>query len=160
MSCRRVLSSTPLLVRGSETVWGSGERKLTNKKYKYCKLLESGKRVVGPVSTQALVGWRLGEWGDEFSGVYTDANIIMGAELADLFFYCWYSKALADDRIWNVPGGHSLLAAILWIENALKFWCLNLRSYPRVECRMSNGFEYRLVDEEFVVGREVGLVSK
>jgi hypothetical protein len=30
MSCRRVLSSTPLLVRGSETVGGSGERKLTN----------------------------------------------------------------------------------------------------------------------------------
>jgi hypothetical protein len=55
MSCRRVLSSTPLLVRGSETVWGSGERKLTNKKYKYYKLLESGKQVMGPVPTQALV---------------------------------------------------------------------------------------------------------
>jgi hypothetical protein len=49
-SCRIVLSSSPLLVRGSETVWGNGQRKLTNKKYKY-KLLESGKQVVGPVST-------------------------------------------------------------------------------------------------------------
>jgi hypothetical protein len=105
MSCRRVLSSTPLLVRGSETVWGSGERKLTHKKYKYYKLLESGKQVVGPVSTQVLMGWRLGEWGDEFTGMYTDANIIMGAELADFFFYCWYLKVLADDGIWYASGG-------------------------------------------------------
>jgi hypothetical protein len=30
MACRRVLSSTPLLVRGSETGGDSGERKLTN----------------------------------------------------------------------------------------------------------------------------------
>jgi hypothetical protein len=36
--------------------------KLTNKNYKYYKLLESGKQVVGPVSTQAR----------------TDANIVMG----------------------------------------------------------------------------------
>jgi hypothetical protein len=34
---------------------------------------------VGPVSTQAPLDWRLGEWGDEFIGVYTDANIVMGA---------------------------------------------------------------------------------
>jgi hypothetical protein len=33
MSCRRVLGSTPLLVRGSETGGDSGEYKLTNKKY-------------------------------------------------------------------------------------------------------------------------------
>jgi hypothetical protein len=35
--------------------------KLTNKNYKYYKLLESSKKVVGPVTTQALVDWRLGE---------------------------------------------------------------------------------------------------
>jgi hypothetical protein len=86
-------------------MWGSGERKVINKNYKYYKLLESGKQVVGPVSTQALVDWRLGEWGDKFIGVYTDTNIVMGAESADLFFYCWYSKVLADDGIWHVPGG-------------------------------------------------------
>jgi hypothetical protein len=33
MSCRRVLNSTPLLIGGSETVWDSGETKLTNKNY-------------------------------------------------------------------------------------------------------------------------------
>jgi hypothetical protein len=33
MSCRRVLSSTPLLVKGSETGGDSGERKLTNNNY-------------------------------------------------------------------------------------------------------------------------------
>jgi hypothetical protein len=60
MSCRRVLSSTPLLVRGSGT-GGDRERKLTNKNYNCYKLLESGKQVVGPVSTQAPVDWRLGE---------------------------------------------------------------------------------------------------
>jgi hypothetical protein len=78
---------------------------LTNKKYKYYKLPESDKQVVGPVSAQALVGWRLGEWGDEFIGVYTDANIVMGAESADFFFVCWYLKVITDDGIWYVPGG-------------------------------------------------------
>jgi hypothetical protein len=34
---------------------------LTNKNYNYYKLLETGKQVVGLVSTQALVEWRLGE---------------------------------------------------------------------------------------------------
>jgi hypothetical protein len=85
-------------------MWGSGERKLTNKNYNYYKLLESGKQVVGPVSMQALMDWRLGEWGDKFIGVYTDANIVMGAESADFFFDCWYYKVLADDGIWHVPG--------------------------------------------------------
>jgi hypothetical protein len=107
MSCRRFPSSTPLWVWGSETVWDSKERKLTNKNYTYYKLLEleSSKKFVGPVSTQALVDWRLGEWDDEFIGVYTDANIVMGAESADFFFYWWYTEALADDGIWHVPGG-------------------------------------------------------
>jgi hypothetical protein len=48
-------------------------------------LLESDKQVVGPVSTQALLDWRLGERGDEFIGVYNDANIVMGAESTDFF---------------------------------------------------------------------------
>jgi hypothetical protein len=78
---------------------------LINKNYNYYKLLESGKQVVWPVSTQEPVDWRLGEWGDEFIGVYTDANVVMGAESADFFFYCWYSKVFADDGIWNVPRG-------------------------------------------------------
>jgi hypothetical protein len=65
MSCRRLLSSTPLLVRGSETGRQRGKEtcklELTNKNYNYYKLLKSGKQVVRPVSTQALVDWRLGE---------------------------------------------------------------------------------------------------
>jgi hypothetical protein len=67
ISCRRVLSSTPLWVWGSETVWDSKERKLTNKNYEYYKLLESSKKVVGPVSMQTLVEWRLGEWYTEYA---------------------------------------------------------------------------------------------
>jgi hypothetical protein len=43
--------------------------KLTNKNYKYYNGLESGKQVVGPISAQALVEWRLGECGDKFTGV-------------------------------------------------------------------------------------------
>jgi hypothetical protein len=43
--------------RGKETY----KLELANKNYNYYKLLESGKQVVGPVSTQALVDWRLGE---------------------------------------------------------------------------------------------------
>jgi hypothetical protein len=46
---------------------------------------------VGPVSTQAPLDWRLGEWGDEFIGVYTDVNIVMGAESADFDGQCYDS---------------------------------------------------------------------
>jgi hypothetical protein len=61
--------------------------KLTNKKYKDYNGLESGKQVVGPISAQTLVGWRLGECGDKFIGVCTEAKSGMRAEAADLFFY-------------------------------------------------------------------------
>jgi hypothetical protein len=76
MACRRVLSSTPLKVRCSETGGDSGERKLTNKNYKYKNWLHSGKQVVGPVSAQTLVDWRLGECGNTFIGVCTEANSV------------------------------------------------------------------------------------
>jgi hypothetical protein len=46
---------------------------------------------VGSISTQAPLDWRLGEWGDEFIGVYTVANIVMGAETPDFFFDCYRS---------------------------------------------------------------------
>jgi hypothetical protein len=42
---------------------------------------------------------------EAMSWVYTNANIVMGAESADFFFYCWYLKVLADDGVWHVPGG-------------------------------------------------------
>jgi hypothetical protein len=45
------------------------------------------------------VDLRLGECGNKFIGVYTDADIVMGAELADFFFDCWYLKVLTDDGI-------------------------------------------------------------
>jgi hypothetical protein len=61
--------------------------KLTNKKYKDYNELESGKQVVGPISAQTVVGRRLGLCGDEFLGVCTEANSVMGAEAADFFFY-------------------------------------------------------------------------
>jgi hypothetical protein len=79
MSCRRVLSSTPLLVRGSETGGDSGERKLTNMNYKYKNRLQSGKQVVGPISAQTLVDWRLGERGNKFIGVCTEFDTYQGA---------------------------------------------------------------------------------
>jgi hypothetical protein len=53
---------------------------------------------------QVLVDWRLCEWGDEFIGVYTDANIVVGAESADFFFYWGNTEVLADDGICRVPG--------------------------------------------------------
>jgi hypothetical protein len=51
-----------------------------------------------PLSTQEPVDWRLGEWGDMFIGVYTDANIVMGAESADFFFYfgIWRSFRMTE----------------------------------------------------------------
>jgi hypothetical protein len=64
--------------------------------------------------------------------VYTDANIVMGAESADLFFYCWSSKVLADDGIWHVPMGgiHEVRRsdAFRWHDIYLTFhdvWCKN-----------------------------------
>jgi hypothetical protein len=70
------------------------QNKLTNKKCKYKNRLESDKQVVGPISAQTLVDWRLGECGDEFIGVCTEANSVKGAEAADFFFYFWYLKVL------------------------------------------------------------------
>jgi hypothetical protein len=81
------------------------EIKLKPLNYKCYKLLESSKKVMGPVSTQALVDWLLGEWGNDFIGVYTDANIIVGAESADFFFYWRNTEVVADDGICHVPGG-------------------------------------------------------
>jgi hypothetical protein len=78
MACRRVLL---VRQRGKETY----KLKLTNKNYKYYNGLESGKQVMGPVS--ALVDWQLCECGDKFIGVCTEANSIMGNEMADFFFY-------------------------------------------------------------------------
>jgi hypothetical protein len=40
---------------------GNLQLKLTNKNHKDCNRLESDKQVVGPVSAQTLVDWRLGE---------------------------------------------------------------------------------------------------
>jgi hypothetical protein len=60
---------------------------LTNKNYKEYNGLESGKQVVGPISAQTLVGWRLGECGDKLIGVCTEAKSVMGAEAAYFFFY-------------------------------------------------------------------------
>jgi hypothetical protein len=69
--------------RGKETY----KLKLTNKNYKYKNRLESGKQVVGPISAQTLVDWRLGECGDKFIGVCTEVNSVKGAEAADFFFF-------------------------------------------------------------------------
>jgi hypothetical protein len=45
---------------------GNLQLKHTNKKYKYKNRLESVKQVVGPISAQMLVDWRLGECGNKF----------------------------------------------------------------------------------------------
>jgi hypothetical protein len=70
MICRRVSKGFGNLVRqrGKEAY----KLELTNKNYKDYIGLESGKQVVGPISAQTLVGWRLGECGDKFIGVCMD----------------------------------------------------------------------------------------
>jgi hypothetical protein len=50
-------------------------------------------------SSQTLVDWRLGECGNKFIDVCTEANSVKGAEAADFFLYCWYLKVLSDDGI-------------------------------------------------------------
>jgi hypothetical protein len=151
MTCRRVLSSTPLLVRGLETMWGSGKKEtykleLTNKKYKYYKLLESGKQVVGPISTQALVDWRLGEWGDEFIG---------GVHWCEHDNYSWMGWFLLLLLVFEGPcgwrnlartRGHYVLAARLCIENALNFDVWIWGRTPELNAVCPEGFEYRFVD--------------
>jgi hypothetical protein len=64
--------------------------------------------------------------------VYTDANIVIGAEAADFFFDCWYLKVVTDDGNLIRTRGHPLLVATLWIKNVLKFQCVNWMLYPRV----------------------------
>jgi hypothetical protein len=75
MACRRVLSSTPLSVRGSKT---GGQRGIET--YKQGKQLIQVARI-----------WQAGR-GDsiEFIGVYTDANIVMGAESADFLSFHYF----------------------------------------------------------------------
>jgi hypothetical protein len=75
-------------------------------------LLESDKQIVGPVSTQAPLDWRFGEWGDEFIGVYTDANIVMGAESADFFFDCWHLKVIC--RGFHKKNLHVYASSVKW----------------------------------------------
>jgi hypothetical protein len=41
--------------------------------------------------------------------VYTDANIVMGAESADFFFDCWYLKVITLDSKRSVIGPLDLL---------------------------------------------------
>jgi hypothetical protein len=83
---------------------GNLQTKTYNKNYKYKNRLESGKQVIGPISAHTLVDWRLGEFGNKFIGVCTEANSVKGAEAANFFFYCWYLKVLTDDGILHVPG--------------------------------------------------------
>jgi hypothetical protein len=52
-----------------------------------------------------LVDWQLGEHGNKFIGVYTEANRVKGAEAADFFFYGWYLKVIMNGGILHVPGG-------------------------------------------------------
>jgi hypothetical protein len=77
----------------------AGKGNLQTKTYKHKNRLESGKQVVGPISAQTLVDWRLGECGSKFIGVCTEANSVKGAQGANFFFYCWYLKVLTDDEI-------------------------------------------------------------
>jgi hypothetical protein len=70
--------------------------KLTNKNCKDCNGLESGRQVVGPMSAQMLVDWRLSECGNKFIGECTEAKSMMGVEAAygrDLrFSQQWFMK--------------------------------------------------------------------
>jgi hypothetical protein len=85
--------------RGKETY----KLKLTNKNYMYKNGLESGKQLVGPLSAQTLVDWRLGERGNKFVGVCTDANSVKVADTVDFVLCIWYLKVLMDDGILHVP---------------------------------------------------------
>jgi hypothetical protein len=57
--------------RGIETY----KLKFTNKNYKYYNGLESGKQVLGPISVQALVEWRLWTYGIQHWGTTSNSNI-------------------------------------------------------------------------------------
>jgi hypothetical protein len=56
--------------------------------------------------------------------------------------------------------GHALSDARLSTENVPKLRCWNLRRALELNAIRPDGFEYCFVDEEFVVDREFGLVSK
>jgi hypothetical protein len=123
-------------------------------------LLESDKQVVGPVSTQAPLDWRLSEWGDEFIGVYTDANIVMGAESADFFLDCWYSKVITDGGIWYVPGASTISRKTLDCKRS-KMSMSEFDVVPQSWMPLCpDRFEYYFVEEESVVDREFGLAPE
>jgi hypothetical protein len=84
---------------------------------------------------------------------------VMGAEAADFFFYWRYSKVLADDWVWHVPGGIHYQTQDFrpkMFQNCdVGIWGRALE----LNAICLDGFEYCFVDEEFVADREVRLAS-
>jgi hypothetical protein len=159
MACRRVLSSTSLLVRVRKPVDTAGNRNLQTRTYKQEIQLIQVARIWQAGRGASICSGAFGLSARRVHWVQTckHANIVMGAKSADFFFDCWYLKVITDDGIWYVPRGHPLLAARLWIENVLKFQCLNWMLYPRVESRMSRWVWVLLCRWGFVADREFGL---
>jgi hypothetical protein len=82
------------------------QTKTYKQNYKYRNRLESGKKVVGPISAWTLVNWWLGECGNKFIGVCTEANSVKGAEAAELRFQCVSSVRFCG-LVVRVPGYRS-----------------------------------------------------
>jgi hypothetical protein len=55
------------------------------------------------------VDWRLGEWGDKFIGVYTDANIVMGDESGLIsYFTVGIRRSLRMTESGTCPGAFTI----------------------------------------------------
>jgi hypothetical protein len=141
MSCRRVLSSTPLLVRVRKPVETAENRNFQTRTYKQETQLIQVARIwqtghgasidAGAFGLAARWVRRWVHWGVQWCE-HCNGSWIGWFRLWLLVFeghYGW--RNLIRTR------GHPLLVARLRIENVLKFQCLNWMLYPRVECRMS-----------------------
>jgi hypothetical protein len=91
--------------------------------------------------------------------VCTEANSVMGAEAADFFFSWWYSKTLADDWVWHVPGGIHYQTQDFRLKTFQNCDFAIWGRAPELNNICPDGFQYCFVDEEFVADREVRLES-
>jgi hypothetical protein len=153
MSCRRVLSNTPLLVRVRKPVETAGKGSLQTRTYKQeiqliqvARIGQAGRGASIDAGACGLVARRMRRW--VHWGVHWCEHC-NGSWIGRFLLWLLVFEGHCGWRNLIRTRGHPLLVARLWIENVLKFQRFNWMLYSRVECRRIP------VDKYFVTHQKV-----